>query len=86
MIDNVLVEIPPIENTGAFTLNLNRKIEIHISASEARHKVNHYVLMEISSIKIFEEIKKQCHRTCYPFHVYNNGLKLIACLHVHKWC
>lgn len=49
MINSVLLEIPPAYEAGILTLQLNRQIEIKLSAAEAQRQVNHYVHMEIST-------------------------------------
>lgn len=49
MINTLLLEIPPTADAGILTLQLNRQIEIKVSAEEARRKVNHFVHLEISS-------------------------------------
>ena len=49
MIDNVLLEIPATYETGTLTLQLNKQIEIKVSATEAQRKVNTYIHLELST-------------------------------------
>lgn len=49
MINHVLLEIPPTYKAGTLTLQLNRQIEIKVSAEDAQRKANNYVHMEIST-------------------------------------
>ena len=49
MINNVLLEISPTYKAGILTLQLDRQIEVKVSAKEAQQKVNNYVHLEIST-------------------------------------
>lgn len=49
MINNVLLEIPASYETGTLTLQLNKQIEIKVSATEAQRRVNTYIHLELST-------------------------------------
>jgi len=49
MIKSILLEGPLAQDTGVFTLQLDRKIEVKIPAEEARRKVNQFVHLELST-------------------------------------
>jgi hypothetical protein len=49
MIDNVLLEIPATYETGTLTLQLDKQVEIKVSAEEAQCKANAYIHLELST-------------------------------------
>jgi len=49
MTGSILLEDHPIWDTGTFDLHIDRRIEIGVSAEQARRAVNYFVHMDIST-------------------------------------